>query len=65
MRHCGLPESKAAQLLERVAGGVAHSIAENRRYIAQHPDFGPAGTRVIQAFERGLERSIAATSLGR
>jgi serine/threonine-protein kinase HipA len=55
---CGLGESKAAELLERVASGVTNSIEEIRHYIAEHRDFERAGEHLIKTFERGLKRSI-------
>jgi serine/threonine-protein kinase HipA len=55
---CSLSDAQAAGLLEKVAGGIASSIEEIRRYTAEHRDFGRAGERFIETFERGITRSI-------
>ena len=59
VRHCGLRQAKAVQLLERVEQGIAKAVTEMRRHVRQHPDFAQAGKHFIQVFERGRARSLA------
>ena len=58
-RACNLSDAKAAELLERVASGVASSIEEIRRYTSEHRDFEETGAHMIKTFERGVARSIS------
>lgn len=60
-QHCGLSESKAAELLERARDGVLQAIGEMRGYIHEYGDFKPVGETLIGTFERGMSRLTGIT----
>ena len=48
---CGLKKARTLEVLGRVVAGVKRSINDVRRYSKVHPDFAPAGARLIAALE--------------
>ena len=53
---CNLKASTTIDLLNRVVAGVKRTIKDVRRFAKRHPDFAPAGARLIAAFECGAAR---------
>jgi serine/threonine-protein kinase HipA len=53
---CNLKAATTIDLLNRVVAGVKRAIKDVRRYAQRHPDFSPAGARLIAAFECGAAR---------
>lgn len=57
---CGLPEKKCAEILGQVSKGVTKATQEMRTFSRKNSNFERAGTRLIKAFERGVERCAVA-----
>jgi serine/threonine-protein kinase HipA len=53
---CNLKAATTIDLLNRVVAGVKRAIKDVRKYAKRHPDFAPAGARLIAAFESGAAR---------
>jgi len=53
---CNLKPATTIDLLDRVVAGVKRAIKDVRHYAKRHPDFAPAGARLIGAFENGAAR---------
>jgi serine/threonine-protein kinase HipA len=57
---CGLSEARVLQVLDAVTRGVRRAIADMRRYTKRRPDFARSSQHLINAFTRGMRRSLLA-----
>jgi serine/threonine-protein kinase HipA len=54
----GATPARVKQVLERIGDTVAETQAELRTYIMDHPVFAETGTRMLDAWEKGLAHSL-------
>lgn len=55
---CGFPERAVAHLLQQVADGISDARTEMVEYIEENPQFATIGTKMLNAWNAGVTRSL-------